>query len=187
MATQQQAPKTARRQYVVPIALLGAAASGLVGAAAGYYVDESQHTPPAVYFSPAAGCTKAVTDEVRKSRKEIHVQVYDFNSSPIASALIDAHKSGVTVLVLMDRGQLKKDAFNQARNLAQAGITVRVDGQHAGAHDKVMIVDGLEVLTGSFNYTSAAEGVEFPTKSGHGVNDYSDCSYSAGETYPSDE
>ncbi len=30
-------------------------------------------------------------------------------------------------------------------------------------------------------------GVEFPTKSGHRVNGYSDCSYSAGDTYPSDE
>jgi len=29
--------------------------------------------------------------------------------------------------------------------------------------------------------------LEFPTKSGHGVKLYSVCSYSAGETYPSDE
>jgi hypothetical protein len=38
--------------------------------------------------------------------------------------------------------------------------------------------------------TATAAGdtyVEFPTKSGHGVNGYSDCSYSAGDTYPSDE
>jgi hypothetical protein len=31
------------------------------------------------------------------------------------------------------------------------------------------------------------EQVEFPTRSGHEVKVYSDCSYSAGETYPSDE
>lgn len=29
--------------------------------------------------------------------------------------------------------------------------------------------------------------VEFPTKSRHRVNGYSACSYSAGETYPSEE
>jgi hypothetical protein len=29
--------------------------------------------------------------------------------------------------------------------------------------------------------------LEFPTKSRHGVNGYSACSYSAGETYPSEE
>jgi hypothetical protein len=29
--------------------------------------------------------------------------------------------------------------------------------------------------------------VEFPTKSGQGVKLYSACSYSAGETYPSEE
>ena len=31
------------------------------------------------------------------------------------------------------------------------------------------------------------EKVEFPAKSGQGVKVYSDCSYSAGETYPSEE
>lgn len=30
-------------------------------------------------------------------------------------------------------------------------------------------------------------GVEFPTKSGHEVNGYSDGSYSAEDTYPSEE
>jgi hypothetical protein len=29
--------------------------------------------------------------------------------------------------------------------------------------------------------------LEFPTKSGHEVKGYTDCSYSAGETYPSEE
>ena len=33
----------------------------------------------------------------------------------------------------------------------------------------------------------ATPEVEFPTKSRHGVNGYSACSYSAGETYPSEE
>jgi hypothetical protein len=34
---------------------------------------------------------------------------------------------------------------------------------------------------------SATRMVEFPMKSGHRVKLYSVCSYSAGETYPSDE
>jgi hypothetical protein len=35
--------------------------------------------------------------------------------------------------------------------------------------------------------STSESGLEFPTKSGHGVNGYSVRSYSAGETYPSEE
>jgi phosphatidylserine/phosphatidylglycerophosphate/cardiolipin synthase-like enzyme len=32
-----------------------------------------------------------------------------------------------------------------------------MDGDHAIAHDKIMIIDGKTVVTGSFNFTNAAE------------------------------
>jgi phosphatidylserine/phosphatidylglycerophosphate/cardiolipin synthase-like enzyme len=34
---------------------------------------------------------------------------------------------------------------------------VKIDAQHATAHNKVMIIDGETVITGSFNFTKAAE------------------------------
>jgi len=34
---------------------------------------------------------------------------------------------------------------------------VKIDAQHAIAHNKVMIIDGGRVITGSFNFTKAAE------------------------------
>jgi phosphatidylserine/phosphatidylglycerophosphate/cardiolipin synthase-like enzyme len=34
---------------------------------------------------------------------------------------------------------------------------VAKNGQHAIAHNKVMVIDGLVVITGSFNFTTAAE------------------------------
>jgi phosphatidylserine/phosphatidylglycerophosphate/cardiolipin synthase-like enzyme len=34
---------------------------------------------------------------------------------------------------------------------------VKIDVQHAIAHNKVMIIDGETVITGSFNFTKAAE------------------------------
>jgi len=44
-----------------------------------------------------------------------------------------------------------------ARLLDYAGIPVWIDAQHAIAHNKVMIIDGNTILTGSFNFTKAAE------------------------------
>jgi hypothetical protein len=37
------------------------------------------------------------------------------------------------------------------------GIPVRIDDRHAIAHNKVMVVDGVTVITGSFNFTKNAE------------------------------
>ena len=34
---------------------------------------------------------------------------------------------------------------------------MKIDAQHATAHNKVMIIDGETVITGSFNFTKAAE------------------------------
>jgi phosphatidylserine/phosphatidylglycerophosphate/cardiolipin synthase-like enzyme len=36
-------------------------------------------------------------------------------------------------------------------------IPVFADGKHAIAHNKVMVIDGQTVITGSFNFTRAAE------------------------------
>jgi phosphatidylserine/phosphatidylglycerophosphate/cardiolipin synthase-like enzyme len=38
-----------------------------------------------------------------------------------------------------------------------AGIAVWVDTRVAIAHNKVMVVDGVTVITGSFNFTAAAQ------------------------------
>ena len=37
------------------------------------------------------------------------------------------------------------------------GIPVRIDAQHAIAHNKIMVIDGATVITGSFNFTKNAE------------------------------
>ena len=41
--------------------------------------------------------------------------------------------------------------------LVTSGIPTKIDAAHAIAHNKVMIVDGETVITGSFNSTKAAE------------------------------
>ena len=41
--------------------------------------------------------------------------------------------------------------------LYNQGIPVKIDAKHAIAHNKVMIIDGETVITGSFNFTKAAE------------------------------
>lgn len=46
---------------------------------------------------------------------------------------------------------------SQKKVLAEAGIPVYADAMHKTFHDKFMVVDGLRVATGSFNYKDSGD------------------------------
>ena len=109
-----------------------------------------------IYFSPDGGCTEAIVNKIRHAKSEIYVQAYSFTSVPIAKALVDAHKRGIKVEVILDRSQ-KKERYTSATFLANAGIPTYIDSIHSIAHNKIMVIDKEFVITGSFNFTKAAE------------------------------
>ena len=109
-----------------------------------------------VAFSPHGGCTALVVKVIQSARTSIRVLAYSFTSAPIANALVEAHKRGVDVRVVVDKSQ-KSARYTSANFIANAGIPVRIDFKHAIAHNKVIVVDGHTVEQGSFNYTRAAE------------------------------
>lgn len=108
------------------------------------------------FFSPDGGCTRAVTSEIAAARHSIHLQGFTFTSPEIAAALTDAHRRGVDVQLLLDAGAAA-DYRTQVQQLHQAGIPVYVDSKHAAAHSKVVLVDTRSLITGSFDFTPAAE------------------------------
>lgn len=109
-----------------------------------------------VYFSPKGGCTEAVVRELANARRQIRVQAYSFTSAPIAEAVTKAKARGVDVLAILDSSQ-ESERYTSATYLKNHNVSVLIDSKHAIAHNKVMIIDGQTVITGSFNFTSAAE------------------------------
>lgn len=91
-----------------------------------------------------------------QAKSEIFVQAYSFTSAPIAKALVDAHKRGVHVQIVIDPSQ-QKGRYRSADFTAHEGIPTYIDAIHAIAHNKVMVIDNTVVITGSFNFTRAAE------------------------------
>ena len=85
------------------------------------------------------------------------VQAYSFTSAPIAKALTDAKKRGVNVQVILDKSNLTGQ-YSSADFVAHANIPTYIDSKHAISHNKIMVIDGKTTLTGSFNFTKAAEG-----------------------------
>ena len=112
--------------------------------------------PIQVFFSPKGGCTEAVVKELNAAKTFVLVQAYSFTSTPIAKALLEAHKRGVKVEVILDKSQ-RTEKYSEADFLVNVGIPTWIDAQHAIAHNKIMVIDGATVVTGSFNFTTAAE------------------------------
>jgi phosphatidylserine/phosphatidylglycerophosphate/cardiolipin synthase-like enzyme len=109
-----------------------------------------------VYFSPNGGATEAVVREINEARSTIFVQAYSFTSAPIADALVKAHRRGVAVTVILDKSQ-RTEHYSAATFLAHAGIPTYIDAAHAIAHNKIILIDDAIIITGSFNFTKAAE------------------------------
>jgi phospholipase D len=84
------------------------------------------------------------------------VRAYAFTSKDIANALVQAHRLGVVVLVLVDKQQMKS-THSQVSTLMDAGITVRREKCKGLAHNKVIIIDHSTLVTRSYNFTKGAE------------------------------
>jgi phosphatidylserine/phosphatidylglycerophosphate/cardiolipin synthase-like enzyme len=109
-----------------------------------------------VHFSPKGGCTDAVVSELEAAKSSVLVQAYSFTSTPIAKALVAAHRRGIDVRVILDKSQ-RSEKYSQVDFVAHAGVPTFIDDKHAIAHNKIMVIDGATVLTGSFNFTKHAE------------------------------
>jgi phosphatidylserine/phosphatidylglycerophosphate/cardiolipin synthase-like enzyme len=91
-----------------------------------------------------------------KAKATILVQAFSFTSAPIAKVLLEAHKRGVQVQVILDKSQ-RTEKYSSADFLANQGVPTMIDAEHAIAHNKIIIIDGETIITGSFNFTKAAQ------------------------------
>ncbi len=115
------------------------------------------NAPAHVFFSPGGGATKAIVRQIGEATREVLMQAYLFTSKPVQAALIRARKRGVEVEVILDGYEQKEHKHVTARVLRAGGVNVRLDNRHACAHNKLIIIDRRTVITGSFNFTYAAE------------------------------
>lgn len=108
-------------------------------------------------FTPEHDIAELIADKIGESKSEVLVLAYLFTNRKITAALIRAHKRGVKVEVVADREQTFNVAQTTIRDLVAAGVPVWLDNRFAAAHNKLMVIDGATVITGSFNFTQAAQ------------------------------
>ena len=100
------------------------------------------------------GIEDALAASIDKSIRSLDIAAFELNSDAIFTAILRAHRRGVTVRIVTDDKHGLEDARDSAiRDLQRAGIPVVDDGRAGLMHNKFIIVDGRIVWTGSWNLT----------------------------------
>ena len=117
-------------------------------------------------FSPAGKCSSLIIREIQQAKKEILVAVYAFTSDELATVVVQAKKRGLAVQVVIDRdfdagNERSKGKFLEAQRVPVrriAAIKSNPPVKDGGLmHQKFAILDRSAVLTGSYNWTHAAD------------------------------
>ncbi|GIX49220.1 MAG: hypothetical protein KatS3mg131_3431 [Candidatus Tectimicrobiota bacterium] len=119
-----------------------------------------------VCFTPQAPCASRILREIARARSEILVAVYALTSEELAWVLVKAARRGVQVRVVLDRDVDREQPASQGNFLQRHGVAVRrvaglpsprSAGSQGRMHQKFAVLDRQVVLTGSYNWTLAAE------------------------------
>lgn len=108
------------------------------------------------YFSPGGGAMAAILLELHQAQRSIDVNAYLITAPEIADALKAAAKRGVKVRIILDKNGIG-GRYSSAAYFSDGSVPVWRDGKHKDAHNKVMLIDGRTIITGSFNFTDQSE------------------------------
>ena len=117
---------------------------------------DSEHLE--VCFTPDQSCLPQVIQRIDNAKSNILLLGYSFTSKPISDALVRAKNRGVKVRVVLDRSQKTQKSSKEAlESLLLGKIEVRFDHSVKIAHNKIILIDGEQTVTGSYNWTHSAE------------------------------
>ena len=111
-------------------------------------------TDVAVYFTPDTKCEDRIIAELGRADK-IDIAVYSITNPKIANAIIAAHRRGAKVRIVTDR-TMAGHKSSMIDELVAAGIPVRTNRRHKIEHNKFAVFDNRRMVTGSYNWTTAA-------------------------------
>jgi phosphatidylserine/phosphatidylglycerophosphate/cardiolipin synthase-like enzyme len=110
-----------------------------------------------VMFSPQ---DKAISEGVRPlikgAKKRIDIAVFFLTNKAVTKDLLDAHRRGVQVRVILD-ATAAQNGYTKHELLREVGIPVKVEAWGGKMHMKSAAIDGRWVIAGSMNWTSAGE------------------------------
>lgn len=107
-------------------------------------------------FAPDDPITREIIARIDGAQQRIDLLAFAFTSDPIAEALVAARGRGLAVRGVMESRNARGSGSDF--ELVQAGgVDMHSDGNCYIMHHKVIVIDGRTVITGSFNFTRAAQ------------------------------
>lgn len=115
---------------------------------------ELYFTDPTNPLSPqgTGGVDGPLVKVIDNAKLSIDVAAYSLSLNSVRFALINAHKRGVQVRMVMESGNMDR---SDPRALIEAGIPIVGDNSDGLMHDKFMVIDRSEVWLGSMNFTDS--------------------------------
>ena len=108
-----------------------------------------------VYFSPGNDCLDVIIEQLSSARSSIKICVFTVSDDRITRAILNAFRNKISIKIVTDNEKLF-DQGSDIRQLAQTGISIRVDNTPNHMHHKFAIIDNRIILTGSYNWTRSA-------------------------------
>lgn len=96
------------------------------------------------------GPDQSLAEAIRAARASVDVAVLQLDLWSIRDALLEAHRDGVKVRLVVESDYRDNPEIQQ---LVEAGVMVLGDRREGLMHNKFTIIDRQEVWTGSMNYT----------------------------------
>jgi len=131
--------------------------AALLALAAGSHARSFEGARIEAAFTPGDDISDLIARRIAQARESVRVQAYLFNDRHIAGALHAALRRGVEVSIVADAAQHASGGLPVLAPLQRAGARVYLDSCHAASHNKIVIVDAATVITGSYNFTQAAQ------------------------------
>jgi phosphatidylserine/phosphatidylglycerophosphate/cardiolipin synthase-like enzyme len=106
---------------------------------------------------PHGDCANRLIHWFNQANTSIHIMIYSFTLDTVGDALIQAKQHGVEVKIAWDKTEVNVQG-SEFQKLKSAGIDIRIDRETGISllHDKVAIIDGHVIITGSFNWSTEA-------------------------------
>lgn len=109
-------------------------------------------------FAPGDGPARLVATAIGEAKVTVRVMTYQLSNGRIINALRAAAGRGVDVRVIIDGKTCDADRLVPVLDvLDRAGVIWGCDYGHPIHHNKVVVIDGRDVITGSFNFSPSAE------------------------------
>ena len=109
-----------------------------------------------VFFSPKGGIAEEIIKQIDNAESYIDIAMYSFTYEPIAEAIIRAKNRGVKIRILMDKVQ-SQGRDSEYKYLLDINITAIQDRHGGKMHNKIAVIDGKVLFTGSYNWSKSAE------------------------------